>query len=345
MKLTKELKYNLLIVFTLVVMDLLWNEITQNNSSKHQFKHPYYFLHFTSNFCFYGIYVLNYLVFAPRFLVKKRLLFYASSFLAMILLFAGTRYVLEEIIFFNITGLHNYNIENPNLVTTYLFDSFYYTFRFCLYSSVVYLLFRYIENKEQLHKLNLEHQKAQLTTLKAQISPHFLFNTLNNFYIELYDEKPDTAEDILKLSQLLRYVTYETSDDFMLLKKELKFIKDYLYFFKRRYEDNFHVHLSINGVIENQRIPSLILIHFIENVCKHGIINDNKRPAKIEINITNNELEIITENYINSSEKYMGAGIGSKNIQKRLNVLFKDTYSLNYQQKEPIFKAFLKLPL
>lgn len=345
MKINKEFKYNFIIAIVLITMDLLWNEITQNKYSTYQFKFPYVFLEFTSNFCFYGIYAVNYLVFAPRFLVKKKLLLYGISFLGMILLFAGTRYLLEEIILFHFTGLHNYNLENPRIVSVYLFDSFYYTLRFCLYSSIVYLLFRFNENKDKLHTLSLEHQKAQLTTLKSQISPHFLFNTLNNFYVELYDEKPETANDILKLSHLLRYVTYEAAQDFMPLEKELVFINDYLHFFKRRYEDNFHVELQIHGTIKDQKVPSLILIHFIENVCKHGIINDKNRIAKIKITIQNNQLEVITTNHINTSEKYMDSGIGTDNIEKRLKVLFKNNYTLEYQKNDAIFKTVLKLPI
>jgi LytS/YehU family sensor histidine kinase len=263
----------------------------------------------------------------------------------MILLFAACRYVLEEIIYFKFTGFHNYFIESPRFLYGYLFDSFYYTFRFCLYSGIVYLLFRHIENKDKLYQLNIKHEQAQLLALKSQISPHFLFNTLNNFYEELYDEKPKTAKDILKLSNLLRYVTYEASEDFMPLEKEVNFIKDYLYFFRRRYEANFYVDLTVKGKLENQEIPSLILIHLVENVCKHGIINDKNRAAKISINIKNNELEVSTENYINTSEKHMESGIGADNIKKRLDVIYKGNYTLEYKTNATIFKTYLKLPL
>ncbi|MEO9570786.1 MAG: histidine kinase [Polaribacter sp.] len=263
----------------------------------------------------------------------------------MIFTFAGIRFLLEEVILLYFLDIHNYNLKQDNIIFIYLTDSFIYAFKACLYSTIVYLLFKYNENKSKLHQLNIEHKQAQLTTLKAQISPHFLFNTLNNFYSELYDEKPETAKAILKLSQLLRYVTYEASEDFMPIKKEIDFIEDYIYFFKRRYEDNFQIHLEINGTIENQQIPSLILIHFIENVCKHGIINDKNRPAKIKINISNKEIEISTENHINNSEKYMDSGIGTENIKQRLAVIFKDSYILEAQKTDTKFKAYLKFPL
>ena len=345
MKINKELKYNIIIITTLFLIDFVWDEIIQNKDAQYHLKSPYIILQFTSMLSMIVVYVLNYLVFTPWFLAKKKYLHYFFSFLLMILIFAVTRYTLEEIIFFHFTGLHNYNIEGKDLIINYLFDSFYYTFRFSLYSSVVYLLFRYIENKDKILALNTQHQEAKMMALKSQISPHFLFNTLNSFYSELFDEKPETAKDILKLSQLLRYVTYEATQNYMPLQKEIDFIQDYLYFYKKRYEDNYFVALTIDGKVANQQIPSLILIHFVENVSKHGIINDPNHPAKININITEDALEISTQNKINISEKYESKGIGTQNIKNRLTVLFNDKFQFNTSKENNIFKTYLKMPL
>ncbi|WP_170836976.1 sensor histidine kinase [Aquimarina amphilecti] len=265
----------------------------------------------------------------------------------MILLFAGLRFFLEEVILYNITGKHNYFFDVPlsKLVSNYAWDSFYYTLRVCLVSAVVCLFFRYNENKEEIYHLQIEQEKAKLSALKSQISPHFLFNTLNNFYEELYDDKPKTAGDILKLSKLLRYVTYETNEDLVLVNKEITFIEDYLYFFKRRYEDNFHVQLHIDGFVHNLKIPSLILIHFVENVCKHGIINDKNRPANITLTINDNTLELRTKNHISTSDTYTEPGIGTKNIEQRLGFIYKDSFILDYQKNDNLFEAYLKLTL
>ncbi|MHA7057249.1 sensor histidine kinase [Aquimarina sp. M1] len=254
---------------------------------------------------------------------------------------------MEEIILFNIIGIHNYFFDVPlrDLIVTYLFDSFYYTLRVCLISAVLCLFFRYNENKEEIHRLQIAHQKAKLSVLKSQISPHFLFNTLNNFYEELYDDKPKTASDILKLSKLLRYVTYDTKDDVTLLSKEIAFIEDYLYFFKRRYEYNFYVQLDIEGFVHTQKIPSLILIHFVENVCKHSIINNKNRPASIVIRINDHFLELRTKNYINTSTMYTEPGIGTQNIKERLEVIYKDSFILEYQKNDNQFEAYIQFPL
>lgn len=343
MKISKELKYNILVIIILIIVDFSWDIFT--SSKKTLLLSTSLLLTITFSISFFSIYLINYYYFLPKLLDTKKYLLFILSIVLMILAFAGIRFLLEEIVspfFFNI---HNYNLDQEDIVFVYLTDSFIYAFKACLYSSIMYLLYKYNKNKNSLHQLNLKHQQAQLAVLKSQISPHFLFNTLNNFYVELYDEKPKIANDILKLSHLLRYVTYEASQDFMPLEKELIFINDYLHFFKRRYEDNFHVELQIYGTIKGQQVPSLILIHFVENVCKHGIINDKNRIAKIEINIQNNQLEVITINHINTSEKYMDSGIGTDNIEKRLQALFNNNYTLEYQKNDTIFKTNLKLPI
>ncbi|MEE9363668.1 MAG: histidine kinase [Cellulophaga sp.] len=341
---SKELKYNIILVTILVVMDFLWKMMTLHKDADYQFEHPFYILNITFFICFYGIYTLNYLVFAPKYLGKNKFLWYGVAFVFMIFLFAGVRFVLEEVIFFKITGFHNYGF-NDTLFSRYMFDSFYYVLRACLYSSIVFLLFRFIKNKDRIHQLEIENGQAQLTMLKSQLGPHFLFNTLNSFYSELYDTKPETAKDIMKLSQLLWYVTYESEADFMPLNKEITFIKDYLYFFKKRYETNFYVDFKIHGDVGTQQIPSLVLIHFVENLCKHGVINDPDNPAGISITLQDNSLTIKTRNAINMAEKYMDSGIGSINIQKRLNVLLKGEYELKSEENDGMYTSFLKISI
>ena len=342
MKFSKELKYNLLIVALLILLDFGWDFFTSSN--KLPIKYSLLFT-LTFSISFFTVYFVNYYYLLPRLFNTKKYILFGASVIFMVFVFAGIRFLLEEILSPILFNINNYNINDKNIIFTYFFDSFIFSFKASLYSTLVYLFFRYKENKDKLHLLEIKHQQAQLTTLKSQLSPHFLFNVLNGFYIELYDEQPKTANDILKLSQLLRYVTYETSENFVLLEKEIQFLNDYLHFFKRRYESNFYVSFTINGNPKNHKIPSLILINFVENVCKHGVINNPNKPAKINITIDDISLEITTENHTNTSEKYMETGIGTENIRKRLDVLYNDNFSLTFQQSNNIFNAYLQFPL
>jgi LytS/YehU family sensor histidine kinase len=163
--------------------------------------------------------------------------------------------------------------------------------------------------------------------------------------VELIDDKPKTAKDIYKLSELLRFVTYESQEDFIELKNEIKFLEDYIYFYYKRFENELFIDFNLNGTIGLQKIPSLILIHFVENVFKHGIINDKKNPAKISISITDNHLELRTENKFLASEKYTSKGIGKTNIKRRLTALFNSDFDLVYKDKNDYFSAYLKIPV
>ncbi|RSC95971.1 sensor histidine kinase [Tenacibaculum singaporense] len=342
MKFSKELKYNLLIVALLILLDFGWDFFTSSN--KLPIKYSLLFT-LTFSISFFTVYFVNYYYLLPRLFNTKKYILFGASVIFMVFVFAGIRFLLEEVLSPILFNINNYNINDQSIIFTYFFDSFIFSFKASLYSTLVYLFFRYRENKNKLHLLEIKHQQAQLTTLKSQISPHFLFNVLNGFYIELYDEQPETANDILKLSHLLRYVTYETSENFVLLEKEIQFLNDYLHFFKRRYESNFYVSLTINGNPKSHKIPSLILINFIENVCKHGVINNPNKPANINITIDDISLVVTTENHTNTSEKYMEIGIGTENVRKRLEVLYNDNFSLTFQQSNNIFNTYLQFPL
>jgi hypothetical protein len=299
----------------------------------------------TFSFAYFTVYALNYLVFAPRFLKLNKVPQYIGAFFVMALSFAVVRFFLEEVVGYAIFGEHNYYLQRANIVAVYLMDSIGYSLKPCLYSSLMYLFFRYKENTELVNELKLQQQEAKMAMLQSQIGPHFLFNTLNGFYSDLYEKNPKEAEGVMKLSQLLRYITYEVSDSMMPLKKEIDFIKDYLYFYEKRYEKDFNVQFRVVGKIEEQKIPTLVLIHFVENVCKHGVINDPNRRASIEIHIHQDSIEVMTENAISNSEKYMDKGIGTQNIKSRLNLLFKDAYELTYSSNNELFNTHLIMPI
>jgi hypothetical protein len=350
MKMSKELRYNLLFALILVLVGETWDLSVQAifsspSAALNQISSKSFLLLLTFSIAYFTVYVLNYLVFAPRFLKLKKIPQYIGAFFVMSLCFAAVRFSLEEVIGFAIYGEHNYNLQRDNIVAVYLMDSIGYSLKPCLYSSLMYLFFRYKENTELVNTLKLQQQKAQMAMLQSQIGPHFLFNTLNGFYSDLYDKNPKEAEDILRLSKLLRYVTYEVNENTMPLKKEIDFVKEYLYFYKKRYEEGFNVTLHVTGTVDVQKIPSLVLIHFVENVCKHGVIDQKEKPASIEIKIGKTHVEVITKNSVNNSEKYMDKGIGTQNVKNRLDILFKDQYELTYGVQDDLFETYLKIPI
>ncbi len=281
-------------------------------------------------------YLLNFKVVCPKYLKKNALYQFVLAVGVLILLFTGVRFLLEEVLVFRLTGFHNY-YDYSRRVHYYVFDNSYNAIKPILYSTLLYVTINFIKAKA--------HERAELDLLKSQISPHFLFNTLNAFYVELIDDKPDTARDVHRLSELLRYVTYESQKDVVSLKGEIRFLRDYLHFYNKRFENNFSVDFKVTGAIGNGRIPSLILVHFVENLVKHGIVNDKDNPASIHIKIQPQYLLLNTENKILESKKLMESGIGTKNIRQRLSTLFGSDYELEYNNEPPYFKTYLKIPI
>lgn len=298
----------------------------------------------TFNIAFFGTYIFNYKVICPNTLAKKKIILFIVSLISLFLVFAGIRFFMEEIVMYNITGFHNYS-DRTRTFWYYIFDNSYYALKAGLFSSFMYFLFSYLRSTSQLHQLELEHQKAELSVLKTQLEPHFLFNTLNTFYSELAETQPKTAKGILKLSELLRYLTYDAQNDFMILEKEIKFIKDYIYFYEKRFENNLFLNLKIIGNIKNQKVPSLTLIHFIENIFKHGITNVKEYPAEIKIEIRDNHLILETKNKVSNVKNYSSTGIGKENLQKRLQLLFEKNYHFYYKDNKSVYTTYLEIPL
>jgi two-component system LytT family sensor kinase len=288
-------------------------------------------------------YAVNYYFVSPYTLGKKHYWRFAIGVIFLIIIFGRVRYLLEEVILYHFTGKHNY-FEESRKFLFYTFDNSIFAIKSILYSTVVYYFFEFAANQSRLHKLELDYNKAELNLLKSQIEPHFLFNTLNTFYTDLIDVQPKVAKDIYRLSQLLRYVTYEAGNEFMPLSKEIKFIEDYIYLHRKRFEDTLFLEYTVEGIVGEQRVPSLVFIHFVENIFKHGMINNAAFPAKIKIQITEREVIIETSNSISSSEKYTNTGIGKDNLERRLSAIYKEDFVLLYTNSNVVFTTLLKLP-
>jgi len=346
MEFKKIWKYHLLFIIVIVFMSFFSNYVYGGiKGFLRIFKYPLFLNFILFNILYFVLYFFNFYFVCPKTLRRKKVYYFILSVFLLFTIFALTRYFLEEVVLYSFTDHHNYSDNYRNRAGYYFFDNMYFALKPILFSTVLYLFFQYNENKNKMYKLDLDHKKAEMDYLKSQISPHFLFNTLNAFYVELIDDKPETAKDIHKLSELLRFVTYESQEDFIELKNEIKFLEDYIYFYYKRFEDELFIDFNVNGTISNQKIPSLILIHFVENVFKHGIINDKKNPAKISISITDNHLELRTENKFLESEKYTSKGIGKTNIKRRLTALFNSDFDLEYKDKNDYFSAYLKIPV
>ncbi len=203
--------------------------------------------------------------------------------------------------------------------------------------------------QEKIRK-ELENQKlqAELSFLKMQVNPHFLFNALNNIYsLAVMEKSKKTGDSILKLSELMRYVLYEKEDaeNKVSLDKEIRHINSYIDLEKLRRPGDVYINFSIEGDTNGKRIVPLLLFPLIENACKHGVLTDAQKPVDISLKVTDHELNFSIENSINFYQKDEVGGIGIPNVQKRLDLLYGKKYTLDVSKTADRFIVNLQLPL
>jgi two-component system LytT family sensor kinase len=199
-------------------------------------------------------------------------------------------------------------------------------------------------------KRELETQKiaSEMAFLKMQVNPHFLFNTLNNLYsLAVLERTFRTADGIIKLSNLFRYMLYEKEDsnNRVALQKEIDMINSFIDLQKLRYDGGFYVHFSIEGEVAQLKIAPLILFPLIENAFKHGIIDVPDKPVTMNLVIDGKNLLFSVKDSINSYLKDKTGGIGLENVRKRLAILYPGTHTMEIQQTAESFLVQLQLPL
>ncbi|RQO30200.1 hypothetical protein DBR32_11505 [Taibaiella sp. KBW10] len=179
----------------------------------------------------------------------------------------------------------------------------------------------------------IRHEKvtAELSYLKAQINPHFLFNTLNSLYALTLEKSNEAPEAVLKLSGIMRYVVSESMNDYVSLKKEVDYIKDYIALQQLRLSDNVRLHFDIKGSLEDKRISPMVLIPFIENAFKYGVNPDVDSIISIQLQCGVQELQLRVENKIvNTNIKESDkTETGIENARKRLAFLYPNKHKLH----------------
>lgn len=298
---------------------------------------------------FFIAFYLNYHIFVPKLLLKKEFFYYIATVLVFSILFV---FIIEYIIPKPINlGLENriprdfppgsekdllFFRSFPTLVSLLLF--------FTLSTSIKLGIEWYKTEKE---KVVIEAQKvsSELSFLKAQLNPHFLFNTLNSIYALANKKSDNTTEAIVTLSELMRYSIYEAKENTVTLEKEIEHLKNYISLQLLRLKDSSGVRLNIHGLL-NYKIEPLLLISFIENAFKYGTDFRGKTDIRIKITILNDELNLYVYNTASHQKtKSENSGIGLENIKNRLNLLYPNSHSLEILYDKKSYTVNLKLKL
>lgn len=214
-------------------------------------------------------------------------------------------------------------------------------------ASIIYFSRQWYINQREKQQLQNEKLQAELKYLKAQVHPHFLFNTLNNLYSLTITDPQKAPEVVYKLSQLMSYMLYDSNKPFVPLQMEIEYIENYITLEKIRYQDRLDISLNILDELQSIQIAPLLILPFVENSFKHGFINDNGK-VWIHLDILKNDDKLIIK-VENSKEKtdpvatnFVEGGIGLTNVRKRLDLIYKDAYELQLVNEET-FLVILKI--
>jgi LytS/YehU family sensor histidine kinase len=193
-----------------------------------------------------------------------------------------------------------------------------------------------------------ENASAELQLLKAQVHPHFLFNTLNNIYSFALNQSALAGALVQKLSDMLNYMIHECDQPLVSLEKEIKLIQDYMGLEKVRYGDRLNMQVEINGEYKNKMIAPLLMIPFVENCFKHGAsVMRGKQWIKLVINISNDQLDFNLSNSRPSQTIDINnkKGIGLINVQKRLQLLYPEDHLLKIESLSDTYVVHMQLSL
>jgi len=280
---------------------------------------------------------INLRLLIPRFLEKGKYIFYVLS---VVLLLAATY------------GLHEFTFEVllPILPTEFYMVSFT-EWQVLITIFGIYLvlttLIKLSKSWYVLQQVEKEKLSIELNSLKAQVNPHFLFNSLNSIYSQALAKSEHTAETVLELSNLLRYMLYEVGDDLVPLSKEVEMLENYIELQKLRVEDSAHVSFHFKGNIEDVRIAPLLVFPLVENAFKHGLKGDsNDAYVKISLEIRDEQIYFDVRNNIgkvDDMEKGKYGGIGLENVSRRLELIYAGNYQMDITTKENEYRVKLIL--
>lgn len=306
---------------------------------------------------FYGIFY----IFIPKISSKKTIYVGILSLVLISIIYSGCSYLLYRIalnynLFTAKSYIYNYAIhytENGFLGLFYS-NNILFEGNTIMSSLAIPLLIKFIRlvesSSRRIEKISREKIEIELNFLKSQINPHFLLNSINNIYSQVVSKDKNAANTIITLSNLLKYILYHSHEEYLDLAQEINFIRDFIDLEKLRNGKRLNIKFTQEGNFKGFKIAPFILINYIENAFKHGIIRNEGETSMIivDIKLVNGFLNFSIENsiyYNNSNIHKKEKGIGLLNTQKRLMNLYDQKYLLIVNKENEKFSVKLTLNL
>lgn len=287
----------------------------------------------------------NLLYFIPRFLDNKnRVSYFMIIGVVLAIAVVGGAFLdmyLNELYPFKFNKFH------PQPTSGYFFARLMISVMPLIVSSLISRSIQVRKQKEESLELKNKMLEAETKALKAQINPHFLFNSLNNIYALSQIKSDKTSDAILHLSEILRYVTYDSNQNLVDLKDEIKTIESFILLQALKDDNQSNIRIEIDSANGHYKIAPLLLIPFIENAFKHSNHEDKKKGwIEIKLNAANGKLKLICSNSIGKTEvKDHTGGVGMENVKKRLSLLYPEQHKLNIFTDQHSYKTELEIIL
>lgn len=312
--------------------------------------------HLITNFAFLpaqipAAYVFNYYQ-LPQLLYKKKYLFFGLSLLVSIYVFSALGrisivHIVEPLIRKDFVQESITEILSD---TSYLFSVYFTSTYVCAF---IMMLIKAVkarfEEKQRLELLEKEKVTSELKFLKGQIQPHFLFNTLNNLYALTLSKSDLAPVVVLKLSDLLDFILYQSNQSSIPISKEIELIQGFIELETLRYGDKITIDFKYNTPDKNIQIPPLLLLPLVENAFKHGVSGSmEKATIKIDLQANKNFLnfEVYNTKTINVVPKIQeGKGIGTANLKRQLTLAYPDNHSLEIEETKGSYRVQLSVNL
>jgi len=278
----------------------------------------------------------------PKNWERKRWGLIAVQIISLNLICVLIRYVMEEKIFVRFLNFPKSQNLNPLF---FVYDNFYYSLPSFFIGFITFHIFRTFTIEKRNSELRALVHEAELHLLKSQINPHFLYNVLNYMYAISLPLSARLSNTISKLAGTMRYTLTKSEVQTSPLNEEIEFVQDYIELQSTQFDQGIHYEF-IKAIDNDQvQIPTMVLITFIENAFKHGIVDDPKFPLKIKITAIKNTIEFEIENYINQNLKDVTNGIGLANVRRRLALLLPNEHFLHISSESDLYSVRLKLLL
>ncbi|MBN1198869.1 MAG: histidine kinase [Bacteroidales bacterium] len=306
-------------------------------------KYPLYYYYYTFSSQILNVlnFYLVYFLVSIDVLNTRRIIGNFLKILGAISFFICLRLVMMVVVYVYLAG---FDYQEVTIRFYHIVLETYYSISFTLMAVLIKFMIDWFNTQKQKSELLARTKTSELALLRNQINPHFLFNTLNNLYSLVYKKSDEAPSMVMKLSDIMRYMLYDSNSDKVMLEKEIEYLESFIELNALRMKEVRFVEFDVGGDILNKMIPPMLLVPFVENAFKHGRKNYKLPGITIQLMVTGNRLNFDIRNYLPSGtaiNKDQQGGIGLGNVRKRLDMIYQQNYSLDIEQNEDEFHVRL----